>query len=128
MSTKVAACLLAPTCFALGANVIGDFEGGSVGIQSENTSQVARGISFDVVIGMVIIDFVIYSLLAWYLDKVLNWEHGRRLPFYFLCSPAYWNGEEQPKQSAVQPFENDEWTFDIEPVPYELRSQVVDRR
>lgn len=32
-SSKTAACLLAPTCFALGSEVFADYEGGLVGVQ-----------------------------------------------------------------------------------------------
>jgi hypothetical protein len=36
VSVKAATCLLAPSCFALGANVFADFEGGLVGVQVED--------------------------------------------------------------------------------------------
>ena len=39
ISAKTATCVLAPACFALGAEVFADYEGGLVGVQSSNINQ-----------------------------------------------------------------------------------------
>src|SRR3546814_14714940 len=92
-NTKMVACLFAPTCFALGTRVINLFEGGLTGVQSNNAGIQVENISFNAVVGMLVLDFVLYSLIAWSLDTVLHSEHGGRQPFYFLFSSTFWSGE-----------------------------------
>lgn len=89
-SSKVAACLLAPACFALGANVFADYEGGLVGIQSSNVDQETSNFTYNLTIGMLFVDAILYSVLAWYIDKVLPSEYGTALPYYFPLLPSYW--------------------------------------
>src|SRR3546814_11024500 len=104
-NTKMVACLFAPTCFALGTRVINLFEGGLTGVQSNNAGIQVENISFNAVVSMLVHDFVLYSLIAWYLDKVLNSEPGGRQRFYFLCSSTFWSGKRkynQPPCTASQ--------------------------
>jgi ATP-binding cassette subfamily A (ABC1) protein 3 len=91
-SSKAAACLLAPTCFALGANVFADYEGGLVGIQSDNVSQETSNFTYSLCVGMLFFDAFLYGILAWYCDKVIPSEFGTSLPFYFPLLPSYWCG------------------------------------
>ena len=92
--TKAAACLLAPTCLGLGADVLAAFEGGLMGLQWDNIN-VKPGetnFSFNDAIGMLLLDAVLYGLLAAYLEAVLPSEFGTHLPFYFPLLPSYWQG------------------------------------
>jgi hypothetical protein len=91
-SSKAAACLLAPACFALGANVFADYEGGLVGVQANNVNQETSNFTYNLCIGMLFFDVVWYGVLAWYLDKVFPSEFGTSLPFYFPFLPSYWCG------------------------------------
>lgn len=63
-------CLLAPTCVALGGDVFGRFESGLVGVQTSNASEEIDNISYSLVVGMLLVDTVIYGLLAWYFNQV----------------------------------------------------------
>lgn len=89
---KTATCILAPACFALGANVFADFEGGLVGVQRSNVGQETSNFSYNACIAMLLFDAVLYGLLAWYLDKVLPSEYGTSMPLYFPLLPSYWCG------------------------------------
>jgi ATP-binding cassette subfamily A (ABC1) protein 3 len=89
---KTTTCLLAPACFALGANVFADYEGGLVGVQYENADQPTSNFTYNLVVGMLFLDAIWYGILAWYLDKVLPSEFGTSLPFYFPLLPSYWCG------------------------------------
>jgi ATP-binding cassette subfamily A (ABC1) protein 3 len=89
---KTTTCLLAPACFALGANVFADYEGGLVGVQFENVNQPTSNFTYNLVVGMLFLDAVLYGVLAWYLDKVIPSEFGTPLPFYFPFLPSYWCG------------------------------------
>lgn len=90
VKSKILTCFSAPACFALGGNVFADFEGGLVGVHSYNVNQLTSNFSFVYCIIMLLVDFVLYSLIAWYLDKVLPTEFGTPLPFYFIIMPTYW--------------------------------------
>jgi len=89
---KAATCLLAPSCFALGANVFANYEGGLVGVQVSNSSVETSNFSYSLCVGMMVVDAVLYGVLAWYLDKVLPSEFGTQLPLYFPFLPSYWCG------------------------------------
>mmetsp|Transcript_62430 Transcript_62430/g.122842 ORF Transcript_62430/g.122842 Transcript_62430/m.122842 type:complete len:2323 (-) Transcript_62430:80-7048(-) len=91
-SSKAATCILAPACFALGAEVFADYEGGLVGVQSSNLSIETSNFSYSLCVGMLFFDAVLYGVLAWYLDKVMPSEFGTQLPPYFPFLPSYWCG------------------------------------
>lgn len=85
---KAATCLLAPSCFALGANVFADFEGGLVGVQTYNADTLTSNFSYAICVGMLIVDAVLYGVLAWYFDKIIPSEFGTQLPLYFPLLPS----------------------------------------
>lgn len=87
-SVKAGTCLLAPACFALGANVFADYEGGLVGVQEGNASEETSNFSYALCVSMMMVDAVLYGVLAWYLDKVLPSEFGTQLPLYFPFLPS----------------------------------------
>lgn len=89
---KAATCLLAPSCFALGANVFANYEGGLVGVQLSNANVETSNFSYSLCVGMMIVDAVLYGVLAWYLDKVLPSEFGTQLSVFFPFLPSYWCG------------------------------------
>eukprot|EP01031_Cornospumella_fuschlensis_P022275 gene22275-27238_t len=89
---KTATCLLAPACFGLGANVFADYEGGLVGVQSDNVNEETSNFTYTACVSMLILDTIIYGLLAWYFDKVLPSEFGTALSPFFIFSPTYWCG------------------------------------
>lgn len=66
---KTATCILAPACFALGANVFADYEGGLVGIQADNYSQASSNFSYSACVGMLFLDAVIYGILVCSPDR-----------------------------------------------------------
>jgi hypothetical protein len=91
-SAKTTTCILAPACFALGAEVFASYEGGLVGIQSGNVNLEANNFTYSACVGMMVFDAVLYGVLAWYLDNVLPSEFGAPLPYYFPFLPSYWCG------------------------------------
>ena len=40
-----------------------------------------------------IIDGIIYYILAWYLDAVFPGQYGVPKPFYFFLQKSYWTGK-----------------------------------
>eukprot|EP01034_Spumella_vulgaris_P033380 gene33380-41193_t len=67
-SSKTATCILAPACFALGANVFADYEGGLVGVRSSNAGQETSNFTYNACVGMMFFDA------------------------YFPLLPSYWFG------------------------------------
>jgi hypothetical protein len=86
-----------------------------------------ENISYDAVVGMLVLDFVLYSVIGWYLDKVLHSEHGGRQPFYFMCTSTFWSGKHKHHYPPCRE-PHPELSACVEHVPYELRSQVNDKR
>lgn len=102
-------------------------EGGLAGLTDLNAGLEVENISYDAVVGMLVLDFVLYSIIGWYLDKVLHSEQGGRQPLYFLCTSTFWRGKRKhhyPPCKEPHP----ELSVCVEHVPYELRSQVNDKR
>ena len=63
-AVKTATCLSAPACFAFGANVFADFEGGLVGIHVNNYAEKSNNMSYAVCVGMLFVDAILYGILV----------------------------------------------------------------
>jgi hypothetical protein len=85
---KIIASLLSPTAFVFGADIIANFEYGNVGVQFSNMN--VGKYSFQTVLTMMFVDFVIYGALAWYFDKVLPQEYGTVEKPWFVLNWRYW--------------------------------------
>uniref|UniRef100_A0A7M4E1N8 ATP binding cassette subfamily A member 3 n=1 Tax=Crocodylus porosus TaxID=8502 RepID=A0A7M4E1N8_CROPO len=44
------------------------------------------------VLGMLIVDSILYGLVAWYVEAVFPGEYGVPQPWYFFLTPSYWCG------------------------------------
>uniref|UniRef100_A0A803W5A0 ABC transporter domain-containing protein n=1 Tax=Ficedula albicollis TaxID=59894 RepID=A0A803W5A0_FICAL len=44
------------------------------------------------VLGMLLLDSVLYGLVAWYVEAVFPGEYGVPQPWYFFLTPSYWCG------------------------------------
>jgi len=89
-TAKTWVCLCAPACFALGADVVAEYEGGLVGVQRSNTGEEVKYFSYDICVGMLFVDAILYAALAWYFGKVFPSEFGVREHWNFLLKPAFW--------------------------------------
>ncbi|GAB5368054.1 hypothetical protein AAMO2058_001284900 [Amorphochlora amoebiformis] len=90
-STKMAACLSAPICFGFGQQVLVEFEAASTGVTSQNLGTPTSNISMGNVIGMLIVDFILYVLLALYFERVIPSKWGTdTLPPWFLFTSNWW--------------------------------------
>uniref|UniRef100_A0A8C1CUZ2 ATP-binding cassette, sub-family A (ABC1), member 3b n=1 Tax=Cyprinus carpio carpio TaxID=630221 RepID=A0A8C1CUZ2_CYPCA len=90
---KVSACLISNVAMAMGAQLIGMFEGKGTGIQWHNLFEpvtVDDDFSLAQVLGLLLLDSVLYALVAWYLEAVFPGEYGVPRPWYFFILPSYW--------------------------------------
>uniref|UniRef100_A0A672NIV1 ATP-binding cassette sub-family A member 3-like n=1 Tax=Sinocyclocheilus grahami TaxID=75366 RepID=A0A672NIV1_SINGR len=90
---KVSACLISNVAMAMGAQLIGMFESKGTGIQWHNLFEpvtVDDDFSLAQVLGLLLVDSVLYGLVAWYMEAVFPGEYGVPRPWYFFILPSYW--------------------------------------
>ncbi|XP_054848460.1 phospholipid-transporting ATPase ABCA3 isoform X2 [Eublepharis macularius] len=92
-SQKLSSCLVSNVGMAMGAQLIGMFEGKGTGIQWwDLLTPVSVDDNFTMahVLGMLLLDSVLYGLVAWYVEAVFPGEYGIPHPWYFFIMPSYW--------------------------------------
>ena len=122
--SKTLASLLAPTAYAFGSEILGDYEYSSVGVSTANWGE--GDYSFSTSLTMLFIDTIIYFFLGLYLERVIPSRYGRQLQPLFLLDPRWWlpprpTKEPRARAAAVAPPEAPVEGF--EPVPESLRSR-----
>ncbi|XP_038067464.1 ATP-binding cassette sub-family A member 3-like [Patiria miniata] len=116
-SLKMTSCLLANTGMAMGAYLIGLYEGTGEGIQWNNINRpvsVDDNLSFLDVLLMFLVDIVWYLVFMWYVEAVFPGSYGVPRKWYFPFQISYWCG---PKVKHV----DDQW--DERPLTSGGRSQ-----
>ncbi|KAF6732548.1 ATP-binding cassette sub-family A member 3 [Oryzias melastigma] len=106
---KVSACLISNVAMAMGAQLIGMFEGKGTGIQWSNlfdSVTVDDDFSLAQVLCLLLFDSVFYGLVAWYVEAVFPGEYGVPLPSYFFLLPSYWCSS--PRMALVNEKEEEE--------------------
>ncbi|XP_076998257.1 phospholipid-transporting ATPase ABCA3 isoform X2 [Tamandua tetradactyla] len=95
LSQKLFSCLLSNVAMAMGAQLIGKFEAKGTGIQWHellSPVNVDDDFSFGQVLGMLLLDSVLYGLVTWYVEAVFPGQFGMPQPWYFFITPSYWRG------------------------------------
>uniref|UniRef100_A0AAQ5Z9M5 ABC transporter domain-containing protein n=1 Tax=Amphiprion ocellaris TaxID=80972 RepID=A0AAQ5Z9M5_AMPOC len=106
---KTSACLISNVAMAMGAQLIGMFEGKGAGIQWSNlfdSVTVDDDFSLAQVLGLLLLDSLLYGLVAWYMEAVFPGEYGVPLPAYFFVLPSYWCSS--PRMALVSEKEEEE--------------------
>lgn len=89
LGNKFLASLLSPSAFSFGADILSQYEYGGVGVQTYNMSE--GNFSFSSCLGMMFADFLLYSVLAWYLSQVIPSEYGtHRHPLFIFDIRYLW--------------------------------------
>ena len=86
--SKFFASLLSPTAFSFGADILSSYEYAGVGVQVYNMNQGLY--SFSDSIKMMFADFILYGVLAWYLDQVVPLDIGTPKHPLFIFQLSYW--------------------------------------
>ncbi|XP_030623464.1 retinal-specific phospholipid-transporting ATPase ABCA4a [Chanos chanos] len=97
---KIMASLMSQVAFGFGTEYLSRYEEQGLGLQWDNiqTSPLEGDeFSFHTSIIMMMLDTVLYALLAWYLDSIFPGQYGIGRPFYFPIQPSYWLNREPPK-------------------------------
>ncbi|EGG24684.1 ABC transporter A family protein [Cavenderia fasciculata] len=78
----------------------------------------------DEIIGMLILDIVLYTLLYWYLRNVISGEFGTSKPLLFFLKKSYWvSSTDKNSGFDIESYHND--NQDIESIPVGLRTNAT---
>jgi len=91
VSTKILTGLLSPTAFAFAMDNFMLYEGAQEGLNRSNASD--QPVSVSAMLSMMLLDAILYGLLAWYLGQTLPNEYGTHRRPWFLCTKSYWIDE-----------------------------------
>nr|KAF6365702.1 hypothetical protein mPipKuh1_000030 [Pipistrellus kuhlii] len=95
LSQKLFSCLLSNVAMAMGAQLIGKFEAKGTGVQWRDLLSpvnVDDDFCFGQVLGMLLLDSVLYGLVTWYVEAIFPGQFGVPQPWYFFITPSYWCG------------------------------------
>lgn len=115
--SKAVVSLLLPSAFAFGADILGDFESNEIGISPDNWQQ--GDYSFLLCLQMMLLDAILYAVLALYLERVLPSKYGTREHPLFFLSAAWWGCAPVPISSLRARMEESDA---IEPPPKHAES------
>ncbi|XP_032182961.1 ATP-binding cassette sub-family A member 17-like isoform X2 [Mustela erminea] len=90
---KLVFCLLSNVAMAQGVQLISTFEIKGTGMQWKTIGSVSGEFNFCQVLLLLLLDAVLYSVVAWYVEAVLLGEYGVPKPWYFFVMPSHWRGQ-----------------------------------
>ena len=83
--------MLLPNCaFCVGIQLFAEFESSAMGASWSNLTVEVENVTLLRVLGMMVLDTIIFTFLGWYFDHVVPSEFGVRHPPWFLFTAAYW--------------------------------------
>ncbi|XP_006892762.1 PREDICTED: ATP-binding cassette sub-family A member 3-like [Elephantulus edwardii] len=95
LAKKVASCLSFNVALALGINLLLKLEMKEIGVKWDNLwTQVILedNLIFGSLLGMLLLDAFLYSLVTWYIENVFPGQYGVAQPWYFFLMRSYWFG------------------------------------
>ena len=95
-------CLLSPACFTMSINPLVQYETSTIGLQWSNIHDVYDDFAFGTSIIMFYVDYIIYMLLALYLDNVWPSRYGSHKVAWFCFLPSFWRGKTANNDSAIE--------------------------
>ena len=107
-TTKNAASLLPTIAITLGSNVFLEYEKNQYGLTFSNAGDTIYNYKFSMSMGMLVIDFLLYFILALYFDNVLPSPSGACQPFYYFLTAEYWFGQPSVVKSTSEVTEEEE--------------------
>lgn len=125
------------TAFSYGLLEIGRLEDQGTGVTSDTIRETdnASGYTFANALQSLVVDTLLWSMVGWYLNRVITPDFGQALPWYFPFTISYWKcgggmGAPAPASAADQAAlkETDEQangeTLPIEGVSDAMRAQT----
>ena len=119
---KAGSSLLPNVAFELATINLCLLETGQTGFQTNNSGTTYQNYSFEIYIGMLLLDILYMSVLTWYLEMVWPSEWGVKHPWYFFVTKTFWCPRRIKSTNHL--FEEEvNWGNAVEPVDPNLESQ-----
>ncbi|XP_062556427.1 phospholipid-transporting ATPase ABCA1-like [Armigeres subalbatus] len=101
-SDKLAASLLLNSAIGFGLRLIGLYEGTTEGIRWSSLFHESDvdDINLGMIMLMLLVDAILYLLIALYIEQVFPGDFGLAQPWYFPFSKRFWVGEPPMKEST----------------------------
>ncbi|XP_054549775.1 phospholipid-transporting ATPase ABCA3-like isoform X2 [Talpa occidentalis] len=95
LSQKLASCLISNVAMSLGARFLVRAEQEKVGLKWSNifTPTSMDSFVFAYILGMFLLDAILYGFVAWYIEAVFPGEYGVPKPWNFFLLRSYWFGD-----------------------------------
>ena len=90
-----------------------------------NQTDSPSGYTFSTTIRMLAFDAILWSIVAWYLNRVVPSEYGTPLRWYFPFTPSYWcpGTAKAPRDDGDETIDETDPSIPIEPVSNALKQQ-----
>ncbi|KAK1344436.1 hypothetical protein QTO34_013130 [Cnephaeus nilssonii] len=119
LTQKLAFFLSSNVAMALGTKYLVRAEIDKVGIKWSNifSPNTVENFVFAHILGIFLLDAVLYGLVAWYIEAVFPGEYGVPKPWNFFLLHSYWFGEKPKKTNETKQFYEKIETkyFEVEP-------------
>ncbi|XP_045445298.1 phospholipid-transporting ATPase ABCA3 [Pipistrellus kuhlii] len=116
---KLAFFLFSNTAMAIGNNYLIEAEIDKVGIKWTNifSPNTVDDFIFAYILGVLLLDAVLYGFVGWYVDAVFPGEYGVPKPWNFFLLHSYWFGEKTKKTNGTKKFYEkiESKYFEVEP-------------
>ncbi|XP_066151375.1 phospholipid-transporting ATPase ABCA3-like isoform X1 [Euwallacea fornicatus] len=120
LGTKLSSSIGANTAMAFGFQIVLMYEGTGEGVQFDNIwkpNTPDDDLSLGIVMTMLLLDSIIYLLIALYVETVFPGSYGVPKKWYFPFTSEFWCG--QPRNSGIEDFDdtvtNNNEFFEVEP-------------
>ncbi|XP_036052341.1 ATP-binding cassette sub-family A member 17-like [Onychomys torridus] len=87
---KIASCLFSNVAMAIGVRFISLFEAEGTGIQWRNIGSVQGDFSFIQVLLMLLLDSLLYCLIAFFMESLFSGKFGIPMSWYFFAKCLFW--------------------------------------
>jgi ABC-2 family transporter protein len=117
------------TAMSYGLQEIGYLEDAGIGLTANTagSSDHPSGFTAASSISSLIIDCILWGVLAWYLNRVIRPDYGQALPFYFPFTLSYWcPGTSHSGPPSAETDEDANPEVPIEPVSDTLRVSFLE--
>jgi ATP-binding cassette subfamily A (ABC1) protein 3 len=116
--------------FSFGLQEIGRLEDLQIGLNADTNSSTdsPSGYTFNNTLQSLIFDCVLWGVLSWYFNRVIQGDFGQALPWYFPFTSSYWcpgRAKAHPQDDTIAEVVYDEGLA-VEPVPDAVKEQMKD--
>ncbi|XP_004691780.1 PREDICTED: ATP-binding cassette sub-family A member 3-like [Condylura cristata] len=107
VSQKLISCLISNIAMSLGARFLVRAEQEKIGLKWSNIFSPTRRDSFvfAYILGMFLLDAILYGFVAWYIEAVFPGEYGVPKPWNFFLLRSHWFGDTPAGKNEAKEFD-----------------------